>query len=77
MTKSNSGRSFSMETKLNFGKYKGTTIKELFDLDKDSYLLWIYENFDANFSKEIVDELEWRLAENEDIARSFMWGSEY
>jgi len=68
--------SFTMETKLNFGKYKGTTVKELFDLDKDSYLLWIYENFNATFSKEIEEELEWRLAENDDIARSFIWGLE-
>ena len=38
---------------------------------------WVYENFDADFSKEIEQELEWRLAESNDIARSFMWGGDY
>lgn len=70
-------RSFSMETILDFGKHKGKTIKELFDADEDSYLMWVYENFDADFSKDIEQELEWRLAESNDIARSFMWGGDY
>lgn len=70
-------RSFSMETVLDFGKHKGKTIKELFDADEDSYLMWIYENFDADFSKDIEQELEWRLAESNYIARSFMWGGDY
>ena len=69
-------RSFSMKTVLDFGKHKGKTIKELFDADEDSYLMWVYENFDADFSKEIEQELEWRLAESNDIARSFMWGGD-
>ena len=67
-------RSFSMSTVLDFGKHKGKTIKQLFDMYEDTYLMWIYENFDAAFSKDIEQELEWRLAESKDIARSYMWG---
>ena len=70
-------RSFSMGTTLDFGKYKGKTIKQLFDEDEDSYLMWVYENFDANFSKDIEKELEWRIAESNDISRSFMRGGDY
>lgn len=51
-----------MKTVLDFGKHKGKTIKELFDADQDSYLMWMYENFHADFSKDIEQELEWRFA---------------
>jgi len=66
-----------METILDFGKHKGKTIKQLFDEDEDNYLMWVYGNFEADFSKDIEQELECRLAESNDIARSFMWGGDY
>lgn len=67
-------RSFSMETVLDFGKHKGKTIKQLFDEDEESYIMWMFENIDGKWSFEIERELEWRQAESDQIGRDFMWG---
>ena len=67
-------RSFSMDTVLDFGKHKGKSIKELFDADEESYVMWMFENIDGNWSGEIERELEWRQAESNQIGRDFMWG---
>ena len=67
-------RSFSMDTVLDFGKHKGKTIKQLFDGDEESYVMWMFENIDGNWSGEIERELEWRQAESNQIGRDFMWG---
>lgn len=67
-------RNFNMETILDFGKHKNKTIKELFDADENSYLMWIYDTFDADFSKEIEQELECRMGESSDLSRSIIWG---
>ncbi len=67
-------RSFYMCTVLDFGKHKGKTIKQLFDADEESYVMWMYENIDGNWSSEIERELEWRQAESNQIGRDFMWG---
>ena len=67
-------RSFSMDTVLDFGKHRGKTIKQLFDADEDSYVMWLFENIDGNWSSEIERELEWRQAESNQIGREFMWG---
>lgn len=67
-------RSFSMDTVLDFGKHKGKSIKELFNADEESYIMWMFENIDGNWSGEIERELEWRQAESNQIGRDFMWG---
>jgi hypothetical protein len=67
-------RSFSMDTVLDFGKHRGKTIKQLFDADEDSYVMWLFENIDGNWSSEIERELECRQAESNQIGRNFMWG---
>ena len=67
-------RSFSMNTVLDFGKHKGKSIKELFDADEESYIMWMFENIDGNWSSEIERELECRQAESNQIGRDFMWG---
>ena len=67
-------RSFSMNTVLDFGKHKGKSIKELFDADEESYIMWMFEAIDGNWSGEIERELEWRQAESNQIGRDFMWG---
>lgn len=67
-------RSFSMETVLDFGKHKGKTIKQLFDEDEESYIMWMFENIDGKWSFEIERELEWRQAESDQIGGDFIWG---
>ena len=67
-------RSFSMETVLDFGKHKGKTIKQLFDEDEESYIMWMFENIDGKWSSKIEGELECRQAESDQIGRDFMWG---
>ena len=67
-------RKFTMETILDFGKHKGKSIKQLFDEDEESYIMWMFENIFGNWSTEIEHELEWRQAESEQLGRDFMWG---
>jgi hypothetical protein len=67
-------RSFSMDTVLDFGKHKGKSIKELFDADEESYVMWMFENIEGNWAGEIERELEWRQAESNQIGREIMWG---
>jgi hypothetical protein len=67
-------RSFSMDTVIGFGKHKGKSIKQLFDADDESYVMWMFENIEGNWSGEIERELEWRQAESNQIGRDFMWG---
>jgi len=67
-------RSFSMDTVIDFGKHKGKSIKQLFDEDEESYVMWMFENIEGNWSGEIERELEWRQAESNQIGRDFMWG---
>lgn len=69
-------RSFSMQTVLEFGKYKGKSIQQLFDEDEESYVMWMFENIDGKWSSEIERELEWRQAESNQIGRDFMWGQD-
>lgn len=64
---------FTKETILDFGKHKGKSIKQLFDEDEESYIMWMFENIDGNWSTEIEQELEWRQAESDQLGRDFMW----
>lgn len=65
---------FTMETILNFGKHQGKSIKQLFNEDQESYIMWMFEKIDGNWATEIERELEWRQAESYQIGRDFMWG---
>lgn len=64
---------FEMETILSFGKHKGKSIKDLFNEDEESYIMWMFENIDGKWSPEIERELEWRLAESSQLKMDHIW----
>ena len=52
-------RKLSLKSKLNFGQYPDLSIQELINLEKKSYLRWVYFNCDKiTFFDEILDEIK-------------------
>jgi len=52
-------RKLSLKSKLNFGQYADLSIQELINLEKKSYLRWVYFNCDKiTFFDEILDEIK-------------------
>lgn len=68
-------RIYDMDTELDFGKHRGKTIKELFDLEENNYVNWLHHKSSYVLSDRIVCELRLINFENEDIKRSFTLGN--
>ena len=52
-------RKLSLKSKLNFGQYPDLSIQELINLERKSYLRWVYFNCDKiTFFDEILDEIK-------------------
>jgi hypothetical protein len=52
-------RKLSLKSKLNFGQYADLSIQEIINLEKKSYLRWVYFNCDKiTFFDEILDEIK-------------------
>ena len=52
-------RTLAKKSILGFGKYADMTIKNLLDLNRTTYLRWIYYNMDMiSFSNEILEEIK-------------------
>lgn len=60
-----------MDTILNFGKYKGQFLEDVFDIDR-SYIEWIYKNHNSEVLKEECYELLYpkSIGKVEDIVRN-------
>lgn len=61
---------YKMNSVLDFGKYKGKTIEQLLKEDKENYLWWMY-NSGFKLNKDIINEIEIREFENEDLRKNF------
>ena len=44
----------NLDDELKFGKYKGSTIREVLSFD-GGYIKWLIDNTDHSFSKEVMD----------------------
>lgn len=64
-----------MNTKLDFGKFKGKTIKELFDMDKENYIYWMYHKTDYVLSEKVINCLNVIDFENNDLRREISIGN--
>lgn len=68
------------EDRMDFGKYKGKSVKEVFESDP-TYLWWAMKNTNrTNFEKEVKNAVEKRKKEIDDeiyLAMSLDWGDLY
>jgi len=48
---------FSFDTVMQFGKYQGSTVRELID-EEPSYISWLFEKETVTFDNEVIKELE-------------------
>lgn len=67
---------FSMKTILQFGRHKGKSIQQLFDEEEDSYVMWMFENIDGEWSSQIEREFELLQSECESLKREFIWSQD-
>lgn len=64
--------------KIDFGKFKGKTVKQVFEYDA-TYLWWAMMNTDrTNFKKEVKDAIQKRTEETDaENKKDLSWGNFY